>query len=282
MTDLASGIRLTALYVPGSRPERFDKAVASGADVVIIDLEDAVAPEDKPAARAAVEQWYGNAAPTVPVQLRINAFGTPWFDEDVALASRLRGVDVRVPKVEGAEAIPRLPGTLVCALIETALGLERAFDIAGIPEVSSIALGESDLAGDLGSSSPAVLDWARIRLVVAARAAGLSAPMMSVYPSIADLGGLEADTVRGAGLGMIGRSAVHPAQLAPIVRAFRPTAEQLAWAGEVEAALAAKGGATRLSTGAMVDAAMAAAAARILALAAAARSKSNETVTETI
>lgn len=266
MTNMASGVRLTALYVPGSRPDRFDKAVASGADVVIIDLEDAVAPTDKPAARIAVEQWYGNATHEVPVQLRINAFGTPWFDEDVALAGRLRGIEVRVPKVESVEAIPRLPGVPVCALIETALGLERAFDIARAPEVSSIALGDNDLAGDLGSSSVAVLDWARIRLVVAARAAGLPAPMMSVYPSIADLAGLEADTVRGAGLGMIGRTAAHPSQLAPIVRAFRPTAEQLAWAVEVEVALAAGGGATRLPSGAMVDAAMAATAVRIRAL----------------
>lgn len=269
--------RITALYVPGSRPDRFDKAVASGAQVVILDLEDAVAPADKDTARRDIEAWFTalDPAKTPVIQVRANAVGTDWFERDLRMIARLgqhAPVELRLPKVEQLtdldEAATDLLGQVrVCALIETAIGLENAFLLAQHPAVSTIALGDSDLAGDLGSSSAGVLDWARIRLLVAARAAGLPAPMLSVYPELRDLAGLEADTVRGRSLGFVGRTAAHPSQLAPIARAFRPSQAEVDWAAEVERVLSdTANGVGVLASGEMVDAAMAATAARVRAL----------------
>lgn len=272
--------RLTALYVPGSRPDRFGRAISSGAQVVILDLEDAVAPGAKAAARDTVENWFagwtGDRSTDSPVlQVRVNARASEWFDEDlgmVARLARLGPVELRLPKAQSEHDIIGVTRALggevpVCALVETALGLENAFRIAGAPGIGSVGLGESDLAGQLGSSSPAVLDWARIRLLVAARAAGLPAPMMSVYPDLRDLDGLVVDTRRGASLGLVGRAAVHPAQLLPIARAFRPSPDRLGWADQVEEALlAAGGGVAVLASGEMVDAAMSDQAAGIRSL----------------
>jgi citrate lyase subunit beta/citryl-CoA lyase len=133
----------TFLFVPGDRPDRFGKAVASGADVVILDLEDAVAPGDKDSARAHVETWLQDNEAVV----RINAPGTPWFDADAALVTS-RGVPVVVPKAE-------TPGALagfreVIALIETARGVERAGELAAVPSVTRLAFGSVDLAAELG------------------------------------------------------------------------------------------------------------------------------------
>lgn len=272
--------RLTALYVPGSRPDRFERAIGSGAQVVILDLEDAVAPAAKAAARDAVENWFADWTVSRPVeapviQVRINPRESEWFDGDlgmVARLARLGPVELRLPKAESEDdiiAVTRAVGgeVPVCALVETALGLENALRIAGAPGVGSVGLGESDLAGQLGSSSPMVLDWARIRLLVAARAAGLPAPMMSVYPDLRNLDGLAADTRHGASLGLVGRAAVHPAQLPSIIQAFRPSAEQRAWAAQVDEVLrAAAGGVAVLASGEMVDAAMSDRAAGIRSL----------------
>jgi citrate lyase subunit beta / citryl-CoA lyase len=173
------------------RPDRFDKAAAAGTDAVILDLEDAVAPEAKAAALENVLAWLSTrpAGPVFPgVQIRVNAGA----DHEIA-AIRALGVDVglRIPKVEDALGIDRvapLAGTLpVTALIESARGLENAARIASHPAVTALALGEADLASDLGTREAAVIDMARLRLLVAARAAGLPAPMLSAYTDIRDL-----------------------------------------------------------------------------------------------
>ena len=273
--------RLTALYVPGSRPDRFAKAVWTGAQVVILDLEDSVAPDDKVAARTAVEKWVlaPHSADSTVVQVRVNSLSSAWALDDLAMVARLAKagpVELRLSKTETVEQVDAAfgivgPGVPVIALIETALALENCREIASHPAVAGLALGDSDLAGDLGSSSDAVLDWARIRLLVASRASMLAAPMMSVFPNIADLNGLESDTRRGRDLGLVGRTAVHPSQLPAIVRAFTPETERLAWAREVQAALtASEGGVCRLASGEMVDAAMGDQARSLLALAEAA------------
>ncbi len=241
------------LYVPGSRPDRFDKAADTGATVVL-DLEDAVAPADKDDARTAVTAWLsGN--PSIAAQVRVNAPGSSDFEAD--LAALPSDVDLRVPKVEHPADLEQLAGRRVHALIESALGVERAFEIASTAGVSTIGLGEADLGAELGlPASDAAFAWIRSRVVVAARAAGLPPPLMSVYAAVADLDGLAASCLAGRHLGMWGRAAVHPTQVPVIRDAFSPTDAERAWAQEVLAALADTGVA-RLADGSMVDAAMA-------------------------
>lgn len=243
---------LTALYVPGSRPDRFDKAAASGADVVILDLEDSVSEGEKDGARAAVRAWLPRAA--VPVQVRVNAPGSPALSLD--LDALPGSVEIRLPKVVGVDDLTPLTGRRVHVIIESALGVEHAFEIARRPEVASLALGEADLAAELGIDGDQAFAWVRSRLVVAAKAAGLPAPMMSVFAAVRDLDGLADSCAAGRRLGLRGRTAVHPRQLPVIRSAFRPTPQEQAWAAEVLDALQNTGVAT-LPDGAMVDAAMA-------------------------
>ncbi|KAA6431229.1 CoA ester lyase [Agrococcus sediminis] len=251
-----------ALYVPGDRPDRFAKAVASGADIVILDLEDAVAHDRKARARQAVVAFLEERG-AAGLQVRIGGL------EDLeSLAAH--DVELRVPKVRGPEDLDAVVDRLgaarrLHAIVEDAAGIGQLEEIAAHPAVVSVALGESDLRSDLGASSPAMLEHLRIRLVLAVRAAGLPAPLMSVYSAIADLEGLEADSRSGAALGFGGRTAVHPAQIAPIRRAFAPSAGEVAWAEEVLAALDSAAGVTTLADGQMVDEAMRRRAERILA-----------------
>jgi citrate lyase subunit beta / citryl-CoA lyase len=243
---------ITGLYVPGDRPDRFDKAVATGADLVILDLEDAVAADRKAYARESVVTWLTDAAVDCVVQVRVNGV------LDVDALRPLAGFEIRLPKVRSAADVDRvsrsMPGVPITALVESALGVERAAEIAAHPAVTGLALGESDLASELGTRSDAVLDHARVRLLYAALAAGLPPPMLSAYPNIRDLAGLRTDTERGRALGWVGRVAVHPTQLPVIAEVFRPSPEETRWAREVLATNTK--GVTTLSNGEMVDPAM--------------------------
>lgn len=183
---------------------------------------------------------------------------------------------LRLPKVEGPDDVDRVlerlgdssgePWELTC-LLESALGVERAYAVASHPAVSGIALGEADLRAELGVTAEVALDWLRVRSVVAARAAGLSAPAMAVHPHLDDDEGLRASCRHGAALGLRGRAAIHPRQVPVIREAFTPTAEEVADARQVVQALAGAAGAVRLPDGRMVDAAMGAEARAVLALA---------------
>ena len=247
-----------ALYVPGSRPDRFDRAAATGAEV-ILDLEDAVAAAEKEAARSAVVAWLGPSE--VKTQVRVNAPHTAELEAD--LAALPPGVPLRVPKVESPEDLAAFAGRTVHVLLESALGIENAFDVARVAGVASLALGEADLAAELGLDGEDAFTWVRSRVVVAARAAGLPAPMMAAYPDVADVGGLADSCARGRALGMRGRTAIHPAQVPVIRAAFAPTDAEVAWAREVLAALGDRG-VTTLDDGSMVDAAMRRRASQIL------------------
>jgi citrate lyase subunit beta/citryl-CoA lyase len=287
VTPLA-GPPLTWLYVPGDRPERFAKALASQADVVIVDLEDAVAPGHKDAARENVRVLLASATPK-SVTVRINDVRSPWGAADLALlreAANLAGV--RIPKVESAEDV-RLVRTglgpravpLHC-LIESARGVEAAFDIASAdPTVASIGLGEADLRSDLGVTDEEGLLWARSRIVVAARAAGLASPAMSVYTKIDDLEGLAASCRRGRALGFVGRAAIHPRQLSVIAECFTPTEAEASAARELLRALAsatsAADGVVVLPNGEFVDRAMVEGAERVIALSQRASARSDAT-----
>lgn len=255
---------LTALYVPANRPDRFAKAVAAGPDVVVFDLEDAVPVDDKAGARGWAVAWIAANAHG-PVEVRVNAPGTPWIEDDLAALAAVPSVRIRLPKVESAAdvraVLEQVPSARITALIESPIGLEKAFEIATAdPRVVAVALGEADLSSALGVDGPAGLAWARGRLVSASRAAGLGAPMMSVFPRVNDEEGLRASCLEGRALGFVGRTAIHPRQLATIVECFTPTAGQIAEAeallAAVEKAGVAEGGVIVLADGRMVDPAM--------------------------
>jgi citrate lyase subunit beta / citryl-CoA lyase len=268
---------LTWLYVPGDRPDRFAKAVTSGADVVILDLEDAVHPKHKAYARAAVAEFCATPH-DVPVQVRVNPLDSDAAAADLAALLGSHGLaGLRLPKVRSPAEVLQVAasasgGVELHCLLESALGVERAYAIATAhPSVAGIGLGEADLRSDLGVTDDAGLAFARGRVVLAARAAGLPAPAMSVYSNVVDLDGLAASCRTGRAMGFVGRSAIHPRQLPVIVEAFRPSPEDVRQAEELLAALetsAASGrGTAVLPDGRFADRAMVAAARRTVALA---------------
>ncbi|HET9382236.1 MAG TPA: CoA ester lyase [Streptomyces sp.] len=277
---------LTWLYAPGDRPHVVAKALTSGADVVVVDLEDAVAPDRKAYARDATAELlsdgHRSAPAAVPVHVRVNALDGPWGAADLAALAPAPGLGgLRLPKVarpsdvlRAALQIGEATGTPtgevqvpLYALLETALGIERAFAVARChPALRGVALGEADLRADLGVRGDAGLDWPRSRVVVAARAAGLAPPPQSAHPDTRDLAGLTASCAHGRALGFVGRSAVHPRQLPVIERAYLPTRREIEQAETVVKAAARQAGAQALADGRFVDAAVVRAARRTLGL----------------
>ena len=268
---------LTWLYVPGDRPRVVAKALASGADVVIVDLEDAVAPDRKGYAREATAELLSSSHP-VPVHVRVNALDGPHARLDLKAIAALPGLSgLRLPKVTSSAQVIRIAKTTVAAsggtpalyaLLETALGVEHAHAIAAAhPALRGISLGESDLRADLGVREDAGLDWCRSRIVVAARAAGLPPPPQSVHPDIRDLEGLAASCTRGRILGFLGRAAIHPRQLPIIEQAYLPTEREIEEAEEIVKAATREQGAQALPDGRFIDAAVVATAQRTLSLA---------------
>ncbi|MEU8759152.1 aldolase/citrate lyase family protein [Streptomyces sp. NPDC048659] len=258
---------LTWLYAPGDRPAVVHKALASGADVVIVDLEDAVAPDRRAYALAATAELLAEPHP-VPIHVRIHS------PRDIPALAPLPGlVALRVPKVTHPTDIHRIAelaqGLPLYPLLENALAVEHAYAIAAAhPTVRGIALGEADLRADLGLRDDSGLDWPRARIVVAARAAALPPPVQSVHPDVRDLEALAAGCARGRALGFLGRAAIHPRQLPVITRAYLPTPDEVAAAEQVVKAAEAEAGALALPDGRFVDTAVVAGARRVLALAA--------------
>ena len=191
----------TFLFVPGSRPDRFDKAERSGTDVVVVDLEDAVAPKDKPHARAASAEWLDKHAAVV----RCNGIDTEWHTADLGMLSTAGGLaGVILPKAETVdgvrEVVSALHGVPVVALIESARGVLASPDIAAIPGVARLAFGSLDYLLDLGCVESSVdeqpLAFPRWTISVASAAAGLRGPIDGVYTDLADPTGLAASCQR--------------------------------------------------------------------------------------
>ncbi|GGW84504.1 HpcH/HpaI aldolase/citrate lyase family protein [Streptomyces lomondensis] len=262
---------LTWLYAPGDRPHVVAKALASGADVVVVDLEDAVAPDRKEYARAATAELLGDP-PAVPVHVRVNALDSPWAEQDIATLAKAPGLSgLRLPKVTSPAEITDIAHRTTVglyALLETALGVEQAYAVATAhPHLRGIALGEADLRADLGVRADTGLDWPRSRVITAARAAGLPPPAQSVHPDLRDLDGLAATCAHGRALGFLGRAAIHPRQLPVIERVYLPTEQEIEQAETIIKAAATDQGAQALPDGRFIDAAVVTAAQRTLSLA---------------
>ncbi|MDZ4283310.1 MAG: CoA ester lyase [Hydrogenophaga sp.] len=246
------------LFVPADRPERFAKARASGADAVIVDLEDAVAPEAKASARDALAAALDASAPLV---VRINAAGTPWFEDDLELCRHPGVAAVMLPKAEGIDAVCTVVEITykdVLPIIESARGLREIHSIASVPGVIRLAFGSVDLALDLGidcapDGAESELLAFRSQVVLASRLAGLAAPVDGVSTAIEDLQRLQADTERSRRLGFGAKLCIHPKQLAIVQAVFTPTSERLDWARRVCKAFETAGGSAVAVDSQMVD-----------------------------
>ncbi len=264
----------TTLYVPGDRPDRFDKALGSGADAIICDLEDAVAETAKSDARNAVRDWL-RANSEAPAWIRVNN-RPDLLDDDAAMVRSLvaDGVSfagVVVPKADTAACTADFGNSPVMALIESAVGVAEIYEIAAMPAVVRLALGEADLAADMCMEPSAdVLEmWPiRTRVVVASAGSGLSSPCGPVPTSLDDHEALVAssESLRRHGFG--GRSVIHPSQVQPVNEVFTPSAEAIAHAEEVVAAheaAVAEGRGALILNGEFVDAAVVRQAQAVLA-----------------
>ncbi len=232
------------LFVPATRPERFAKAAASGADRVILDLEDAVVPEAKTEARRCLA---GEQLPAgVPLYVRINGCGTEWFEEDLAVAAKLPLAGVLLPKAETAEQVARVAAALgeeqrIVPIVETALGLWNVLEVARGAKVERLAFGSVDFQLDTGiRGEEAELAYARSRVVIASKIAGIAAPLDSVSLEIDDETSVTHGSERARRFGFAGKLCIHPRQAVPTNRAFLPSQEEVDWAQGLIAALAAR------------------------------------------
>jgi citrate lyase subunit beta/citryl-CoA lyase len=268
-TDRPSTIAMlpiSYLFVPGNRPERFAKAVEAAADAIILDLEDAVHPESKAAARGAVWAWQ-ESTQSVACQrfIRLNSVGSASFRQDLTWLRDMRYPErctgVFLPKAEAPQALARVveqllawhPQLHIVAIIETAKGLQQVEAIAAIPGLARLAFGSLDFSLDINCGQvPEAFVYARNRIVLASRTADLPAPIDGVTPAINDLAVVARDALYARSLGFGAKLCIHPAQLATVQRAFLPDAHQLAWADRVMSAVAGGSHAVQVD-GEMVD-----------------------------
>jgi len=254
------------LFVPADRPERLAKALAAGADAVIVDLEDAVAPPAKAAAREALREGFAALPPAQRARLllRVNAAATDWHADDLALAAALsrEGLGgLMLPKAEGAMALAHAaeacPGLPLVPLVESGEAFRALDATARAPQVLRLGLGHLDLMADLAmeaSDGQEALAPARWALVLASRCAGLAAPIDGVTAAIDDAAMLARDTRRALGFGFGAKLCIHPRQVAGVHAAMAPSAAQLDWSARVLAAAAQSGGSAVMVDGKMVDA----------------------------
>lgn len=244
------------LFVPGNRPERFVKAYGSGADVVIVDLEDAVPDGQKSFAREAIASWLSADR---PVHVRVNGTNTSWFEEDIEAILRPGLAGVVLPKAEGKDQLAmlaaRLPDpVLILPIVETAVGVWNALEIASSPKVERMAFGSVDFQLDTRVSGEGEeLLYAKSRLVLASRVAGILPPLDGVTTALDDADMLALDVQRARRLGFGGKLCIHPKQVAAINEGFLPAEKEVAWARRVLEGTSSSGeGAQRLD-GKMID-----------------------------
>lgn len=266
------------LFVPGNRPERFVKALASGAHAVIIDWEDAVAPADKAAAREQLAQALPafSAAERARLVLRINAAGTPWHADDLAALPDLAAQGLKavvLPKAEDAAPLAAVAtalgdGGALLPLIESAAGLDTLREIAATPQVLRLVFGHLDFQADVGLAcgpDEQELLSVRLQLVLASRRTGLPPPVDGVSTETRDMAVVRAHAERALRGGFGGKLCIHPAQVAAVHAAFAPSTEQADWARRVIEGFAAAQGGVFSIDGRMVDAPVVALARQLLA-----------------
>jgi len=235
------------LFVPGDRPERFDKAVRSGADAVIVDLEDSVAPERKAEARRLAHEAITASGSEVPLLLRVNA-QPGWLRDDVAQAPLDRLQGVMLPKVESAQQVLDLQDALVrlgapqlpiAVLIETARGVLHAERIAGAsPNVAALGFGAEDYASEMGvAPQPPSLLWPAQQVATCARAFGQACwGLPGSIAEIADMDAFGTLVSQARAVGFTGTVCIHPKQVAVANQGFGPSAAELEWARKIVAA----------------------------------------------
>lgn len=250
----------TALFVPASRPDRIPKALACGADQVIIDLEDAVEADAKLAARQHITD-FAAANPAAQFLVRVNGASTPWFEADLALCAALSSVaGIVLPKAESALHVQQAAATgkSVMPVIESARGIAHLAEICQAKNVARLAFGNLDFGLDLGldtgsKGAAIMLDHVRCQLVLHSRLAGITAPLYGVWPDIKDPAGLQQAAELAKGMGFSGLLCIHPSQVAIVAAAFSASPEELAWAGRIMQKVEDTGAAVFEMDGEMVD-----------------------------
>ena len=271
------------LFVPGNRADMLAKAEGRGADAIIADLEDAVAPTERPAARQTVAAWLADIEPRrFDTWVRLNS---TTVDADLAVVTQGTVTGLMVPKVQSADDLAAVAGYLdqiesdagvaagrlrLIPIVETARAMRALDEIAHAPRVQQLMIGELDLGADIGVD-PANIEAfipLRMALVVASAAAGIDPPLGPVSPDFRDLDAFAADTRRLARQGFGSRPAIHPAQVPVINAAFTPDPDSVERARRLvelyEAAVAAGEGAVTDEDGHMVDEAVVRVARRLL------------------
>ncbi len=263
------------LFVPGNRPDRYEKALDSGADAVVLDLEDAVPPTEKHAARAAIATaWPRLRSAGIPVVVRLNPPGLPAGGEDL---DWLAGLDdppagLMIPKAESRADLAAVhaarPDAVLLPLIESAAGYDALADIAGAPGVGRLALGHIDFMADTGiqcAEDEHELAPLRFALTIASRCHHLSPPVDSVTLALKDDDRLHRDTLRSLRFGFGAKLCIHPRQVPVIHRAMHPRPDEIAWARRVLDADAGSGGQAVQLDGRMIDRPVVLRAQRLLA-----------------
>lgn len=256
------------LFVPGDRPDRMAKALTSGADALILDLEDAVAPAAKPAARASVAEFLSGPRSTT-LFVRINPLDSGLADDDLTAILSARPDGIVLPKAEGGATLAALDAkldgdTMILPIAtETPAAMFALGSYGGVtPRLAGLTWGAEDLPAAIGAATSRESDGsytppyqlARSLTLLGAHAAGVAA-IETVYPDFRDLDGLAAYAARGRRDGFVGMMAIHPAQVPVINAAFTPSAPEIAHARAIVALFAAHPGAGALSLdGRMVDA----------------------------
>jgi len=265
------------LFVPGNRPERFEKAARSGADAVILDLEDSVPPADKARARQEIAaHWQELMTLDVPLIVRINAEDSVTWRDDLAVVGRLQGLAaVMVPKAESPGTLSHLHtslgGLALLPLIETAAGFHAVGALAATPGVLRLAVGHIDFMADVAMAcddEESELIPLRFAVAMATRSARLASAIDGVTVQTTDERRLREDTLRGRRFGFGAKLCIHPRQVGVVHEALAPTGSELEWARRVIAADEASGGAAVQLDGRMVDLPVVLQARRTLARAA--------------
>lgn len=251
--EIGNRLRLvrSALYVPGSNARALEKARALDADMLIIDLEDAVAEENKLDARAAAIAATQAGFPGKVVALRINGRRSMHFADDLAMAAECKVDALVLPKVEDARELDVLPFEMI-PMIETPAGVFAAQAIARHPATVAMIAGTNDIAAETGIRPGLKRQGLEMALqtIVLAAASSHKPAFDGVFNGLDDLDGLERECLQGRGYGFTGKTVIHPNQISITNAAFSPTLEELADARELVAA--AKGGAQRFQ-GRMIE-----------------------------